>query len=662
MQEVGKFRKNSESDPPRRFYEFGPFRMDPLKRVLWRNAEPVPLIPKAFDILLALVENHTEVVTKQELMQRVWPDTVVEEGNLGRNISTLRRVLGESPGDHQYIVTLPGRGYRFVAEVRESWENEQHPAATESSERKVLAGRTDSLQPPSTDHSTLPTSARRASAGAEWPRSARFWLGVGTVLALIGVAMGLTLVSRDGPNRGQNPGPIWSVAVLPFENLSGDPAQEYLSDGLTEALETDLAEVRAHRVLSRTAILRYQGTRKPLEEVSRELGVDAFVVGSVARFGDQVRVTAQLIDGRTERHLWASTYERDMRDILGLEDQIAWDIAADIGGRIGPAPAQPPRPFDPAAYDLYLKGRFFWNKRDKEGLAKGAEYFQQAIQRNPHYAQAYAGLADCLVLQPFYDSALPDTLPRAKAAAERALALDADLAEAHTSVAAVKAVYEWDWAGSEKEFRRAIELNPNYALAHHWYAVLYLAPRGRSQDAMAQMQQALALDPVSPILITDLGWTYFTEGQSDRAIEQYKKALGLDPDFIEAHYRLSDAYRQKRLEADAVREFLVDSKLNGNSPADLRRLAKVYRRGGYPALLRAQLEGARRTRGNDSWDYWFASRYAELDEKDLAIGALEKSFEKHDTNLIYLRTDPHFASLRSDPRFQDLLQRIGLAP
>jgi serine/threonine protein kinase/tetratricopeptide (TPR) repeat protein len=468
-------------------------------------------------------------------------------------------------------------------------------------------------------------------------------------------------------SRRATRGRIQSVAVLPLADLSDQqPAPDYFADGMTEALITDLAKIKALRVISRTSVMQYKGVQRPLPQIARELNVDAVVEGSVLRSGKRVRITAQLIDAATDQHLWAESYERDLRDVLSLQGEVARAIANDIQVKLTPqeqARLVSARSVDPEAYQLYLKGRFYWNKRTEAGLKKGIEYFHQAIDLDPNYALAYAGIADCYSLLGWdLFGPLPprEALPIAKAAARKALETDDSLAEAHNSLAWTKLAFDWDWTGAEREFKRAIELNPGYAITHHWYAEC-LAGMGRYAEALAEIRQAQELDPLSLIISSIVGWVLYFDRKNDQAIAEFRKTLELDPNFWVAHWTLGRAYEQKAMFTEAIAEIQKAIDFSGSSPLSFAALGHTYAVSGRRAEAERvlnQLKGS--SKQTYISPYGIAAIHAGLGEKDQAFLWLEKAYEERSGWLIWLRAEPGSDPLRSDPRFQDLLRRIGL--
>jgi eukaryotic-like serine/threonine-protein kinase len=511
---------------------------------------------------------------------------------------------------------------------------------------------------------TLATSTAAPSA---WQRVARRAVYVATgVLVIVGIVLALNvgglrvrLSSRATPAR------IRSLAVLPLQNLSGDPDQEYLADGMTEVLIADLSRISALRVISRTSVMLYKNEKKPLPQIGRELNVEGVIEGSVQRSGDRVRIVAQLIYAPTDTHLWAESYDRDLRDVLPLEDDVAHAIADEI--RIKLTPQEQVRlawahPVDPEVQELYLKGRYYWNERTPEALEKGLEYFKQAIAKDPGYALAYAGLADSYILLGNLGTLELDVaVPAAKAAAKKALELDDRLAEAHASLGIVSLYDHLNWRESEMELKRAIELNPNYASAYQWYAST-LAVIGRPVDVVRNAKHAQELDPLSPIINSYLGRAYYLSRDYDAAVRQCQMTLEMDPDFAVAHLFLGEAFTQKGRHKEAIAEVRSAVGLSKQSPAMVAVLAYTYaaasERDDALSVLRRLLEPAKR-RFVSSAD--IAAIYAGLGEKDQAFKWLERAYDEGSLWSISLKLDPSLDGLRSDPRFADLLRRAGLA-
>jgi TolB-like protein/tRNA A-37 threonylcarbamoyl transferase component Bud32/Flp pilus assembly protein TadD len=513
----------------------------------------------------------------------------------------------------------------------------------------------------------------------ERPQGASLHWLVGLAAALIVVSAAVVLVLnvaglRDritlpaGARHGVAPPKIESMAVLPLENLSRDPEQEYFADGMTEELTTDLGQIEALRVISRTSVMRFKGVRPAggLPEIARQLKVDAVVEGSVLRSGDRVRITTQLIDARTDRHLWAHSYERDMRDVLELQSEVAQAIANEIKIKVTPQEQvrlARARPVSPEAHEAYLKGRYYWNLRTQEGLKKGIEYFQQAIEKDPGCALAYVGLADSYLNLIGWDLAAPrEAYPRAKAAALKALQVDETLAEAHVPLGAAGFAYDWDWAGAEKELRRAIELNPSYATAHNFYAQCLMF-MGRHNEALAEIKRAQDLDPVSPIHNTVRGMVFFFARRYDEAIAECQRALELNAGFYPAHLFLAEAYEQERLHDKAISEYRKAIALQEGSTRAAAGLARGYVAAGRRTEALKIISDLRQlSKQRYVSAYGITQTYIALGDFDHAWAWLEKAFEERSFQLIWLKVDPTIDPLRSDPRFQDLLRRVNFPP
>jgi TolB-like protein/DNA-binding winged helix-turn-helix (wHTH) protein len=690
----------------RHLYEFGPFVLDPGERLLRHGTARMELPPRAFDTLLVLLENSGRLLEKDALMRTIWGDTIVEENSLSQVVYLLRKALRDGEDGTRYIETVPKRGYRFVAAVREFEVREGKIHEGDVHEREVPEGNGDRTGPPrpsapaspSLNHGTSvvrrgplgsasspspypspyednPDARSRAatsspevstpvpSARIRWSRALLTGLAIVAVVALLGAAGWKQRLFGD-----VDPGPIRSVAVLPLQNLSNDPNQEYFVDGMTDELITDLAQIRALKVVSKTSIMRYKGTRSPLPQIGRDLGVDAVVEGSVLRSGDRVRITAQLIRTATDRHIWAAAYDGDLKDVLSLQARVAeaitnevkLSLTAEESGRLRKG-----RAVDTEAFDLYLRGRYVWNQRNTEGFQKAISYFNQAIEKDPNFALAYSGLADSHTLLVLY-GANPAEMTEAQAAAEKALALDSTLAEAHTSLAAVKILHDWDWVGAEREFQRALDLNPNFAQAHHWYGNLLLGPEGRHDEAIAELQRAGELDPLCVIIKADTGFAYYLAGRYDLALQAYQRVLAENPNFIPVHFYLSQYYRQTGQYDLWLKETVENTRLAGPS-SQAQSMEQLYTQGGFRSVMEAMAKPTGSNRiANDKNDKNVtdacssAQAYAALGKNESALNELEHCYRSAGTALIYLKVDPAWTNLRSEPRYRALLKRIGL--
>ncbi len=466
------------------------------------------------------------------------------------------------------------------------------------------------------------------------------------------------------PRARVDAGPIRSLAVLPLDDHSSEPGHEYFADGMTEALITSLAKIKALRVISRTSAMQYKGARKSLPQIARELNVDAVIEGSVLRSGNRVRIAAQLIHGATDQHLWAESYERDFQDILSLQSEIARQIAEEVRVTVTPqerARLGSARQVNPEAHEQYLMGRYQWNKRSDAGVKKALAHFQGAIDLDPTYAHGYAGLADCYTILGYYNSVSPqDAYGKARAAAVRALALDDSLAEPHATLAVIKRDFEWDWAGAEQEFQRAFERNPGYVEAYHWRSTM-LSMLGRHEEAVTEKKKALAMDPLSVVIMTDVARMFYFNREYDRAIEQYRGALEMDPAFSSAHLWLAQVYQQKRSFDEAMEPMNTGANLAGDSAYALARLGYGYAVSGNQAEARVVL-GRLQSSSSERYvsPYDVAIVHLGLDERDEAIDWLRKALEERSPWMGYLGVEPQMDVLRPDPRFREMLQRVGL--
>jgi TolB-like protein/Tfp pilus assembly protein PilF len=493
----------------------------------------------------------------------------------------------------------------------------------------------------------------------------RLAIGALAMLVTIGAVLGVRGHARASGGSGGSPR-IQSLAVLPLENLSGDSTQAFFADGMTDQLITDLAQIDALRLISRSSVMRYRGGGKPAPEIARELHVDAVVTGSVERFGDKVRITAQLIPEETGQVMWAKGYDGDLRDILTLQAQMAQTIADEIKIKVTTderARFTAARQVNPEAHEAYLRGRYYWNKRTPENLRKAVSYFQRGIEIDPTYALAYAGLADCYdVLGSWEVGALAprDAFPKAKAAAGKALEIDPSLGEAHASLAFALHSYEWDWRGAEREYRRALRLNPNYATGYHWYSH-FLTSMGRTEASHAEAERALELDPLDMITNIHLGWHYLYAGKTDQAIRQFRTSLEMDPNWTRAHFFLGWVYTQRGNFTDAIAELQTAVKLLNRDPWALTMLGYAYAKAGKRSEARqilAQLTKMAKERYVSSYE--IAMIYVGLGENGRAFQWLNRAYDERSGWLPYLNVEPRLGALRSDPRFKELVRRVGL--
>jgi serine/threonine-protein kinase len=497
-----------------------------------------------------------------------------------------------------------------------------------------------------------PTSSAEYIVG-EIKRRKTWLIPTAAALLLAGIALVYFLFLRSTRTA------INSIAVLPLVNANNDPNTDYLSDGITESLINSLSQIPELRVMARSTAFRYKGQELDPQRIGRELDVRAVLTGRVLQRGDMLTIQVDLVDTSDGSQLWGEQYNRKISDLLGIQQNISREVSDKLRLKLsGEQKEQLAKRYTESteAYELYLRGRYHWNKRTSEGLMRGIDYFEQAIKTDPAYALAYAGLADSYnVLSTNAVRPPKEAFPKAKEAAERALALDDTLAEAHTSLAFIKTVYEWDWQGAEKEFKRAIELNANYANAHYFYAFAHLLSMGRVEEANTEMKRALALDPFSLIINTNLGRTYYIARQYDRAIDQYRKALEMDAAFPRAHERLQEAYEQKGM----FREAIAD--LEQVNPAAGPKLRAAFEKAGVKGYWQARIDLDKQSTQTYVSPYFTAVKYAAIGDKDQAFAALERAYQERDTWLVHLKVDPMLDTLRSDPRYADLLSKINLS-
>jgi len=640
---------------------FGVFEVDLRSSELLKQGRKVKLQEQPFRILALLLEQRGHVVTREELRKRLWSDdTFVDfDHSLNTAVMRLRESLGDSSDNPRFIETLPRHGYRFIAPVEEIAIGPE-----ESVGLMALGGAPFADEPVSWSPSARLPRAGRVDRVLGWRRA----LPVAAVLA---IAAGLSLYfvdhrTQSGGQVSASTNPVKSVVVLPFENLSGDKDQQYFTDGMTDELIAHLAKVRSLRVISRTSAMEYKGTHKTLTEIARDLNVDAVVEGTVLRNGNRVRITAELVQVTTDRHLWAETYQGGLGDILKLQSEVASAIVNEIRINLTPEEQQQlasTRQVSTEGYEDYLKGRYYWNKRSEEGLKKAIEYFQLATQKDPHSALAFAGLADCYSI---IGSAIVGTVPsgevapKARAAAARALELDNSLAEAETSLATVRFNYDWDWTAAGHGFRRSIALNPSYATAYQRYS-LYLMALGRTEESLTQMKRARDLDPLSISMNFSLGWRLYMARQYDQAIEQLHNTLDLDPNFALPRMVLGQAYEQKGAYPQAIAELEKAVSLSHNSPPMLGALGHAYalagRKRDAEQVLQRMIAQARTQYVSP---FYVALVYVALKDNNNALTWLEKAYADHSNAVIFLQVDPELDSLRAVSRFQDLLRRMAL--
>ena len=603
---------------------FEKFVVDPSSGELHQNGRKIPLAPKAFELLRALVERPGQVVTREELRAKLWAaDTFVEfDDSLNHTVNKLRQALGDSAENPQFIETLPRYGYRFIALVDGT-------------------GVTRSIQEP---------KFKRHTALAAL-------LAVAALAVLVGlVALYIGRWRSRWSSHASEP-PIRSLAVLPLSNLTGDPQQDYFADGLTDALITDLAKIRELKVISRTSVMQFKDVKKPLPEIARTLGVDGIVEGSVQRSGGRVRITAQLIRAPTDTHLWADSYERDSRDVLTLQGEIAQTVAREIKITLTPEESthlRRARPINPQAYELYLRGQYHYYKWKPEDFRNAIQYFQKAIDVDPHWAPPYAAMANSYGWL-WINGAIPpqEALPRFSAALKTALEIDNTLPEVHYTMAAAAFYYRWDWDEADREFNRALLLDPNLVEARFEYA-WFLACMDRMPEAIAEARRAVERDPLSVSANLALGDIYFWAHQDDQAIAQLRRTAEMAPDDSRPYEFLSGIYEWKGMYEDAIREQKTMALASDKRDA-LVGLQRAFEKSGATGYWMWKLSAAKR----GQMPYEIALVYAHFGNPTQAVAWLEKAHQQHDWRMVQLKTLRAWEPVRSDPQFQDLLRRMN---
>jgi len=642
---------------------FGPFEVRKCAREVYKHGAKVKLHGQPYQILEVLLDHAGEVVTREDIRQKLWPaDTFVDfEHGLNTSIKKLRQALCDSATEPQYIETLPRLGYRFIAPVE--IELESSPRQMTGAEAKAIPPAVEAGQ----SRNEIPKPHRSVRRYVKLAFAMPALAGIAVVLTAVGTRDSFYTFIRSraaAPVALASAVPPRSLVVLPLQNLSGDPAQDYFADGMTDELTTDLAQFGSLRVISRTSAMHYKGANKTAPEIGRELGVNALIEGTVERAEDRVRIRVQLIDSASDRHLWARSYDRELRDVLRLQSTVAHDIAEEIQGKVMSPQLESASTREhvvrPEAYEDYLKGRYFWNKRTPEALARSIDYFGQAISKDPDFAAAYAGLADTYSV--LGSDVLPAAVARSKArdAANKAVALDPTIAEGHTELALVEFYYDWNWKQSEREFQRAIELNPNYATAHQWYSY-YLVAMGRFPEAFREARQAEQIDPLSLSINTTLVGRYRDLHQYSQALEQARRVLEMDPNFVPAHIAMGAVYEAQGDWPVAIEEYQKAAELSQGSTPALASLSYAYARSGNRAAAQASAERMQQlSKEHYVSSFDMATVYAGLGERDKALRCLEKAAGERESQLPFLDVTRRFDPLRTDQRFQDLLRRVDI--
>jgi TolB-like protein/DNA-binding winged helix-turn-helix (wHTH) protein/Tfp pilus assembly protein PilF len=633
---------------------FGPFELDAAAGRLLKFGTPIKLQPQPFRVLQLLVERADQVVTREEIQHCLWGDSTFVDFEHGINfsINQVRCALSDDAEKPRYIETIPRRGYRFIGKFANPTDTRVASAGPSASgqvyERQVDRG----------PIAVLPAAEAVSRPGAISVRRGIYLLAALGVLLAIG-----GMIARQWHSR-QRVTPIRSLAVLPLENLSGDPAEDYLADGITDQLITDLGQLGSLRVISRTSVMQYKGARKPLPQIARELDVDVVTEGTVLKSGNDVRITVRLIDPARDKRLWAKAYEGSFSDVLVLGDEVARSIADQIRFKLTSeqeALLRRDRVVDPEAYEDYLKGHYFWNKRDRGDLEKAITYFQKAIERDPKYALAHAGLAQSYVLLAGRDLPERDTVALAEAEAKRALELDPSLAEAQATLGLIAENHRWEFGEAERRYKLVTELHPNYATGHHWLGEAYLVA-GRFPEALAELQRAHELDPLSLMISADAGSVFCFARQYDKCLDQLGHILDIDPNFAGAHEWRALAYEGKGMFPEALLENQAATR-GDHTPRALALLAHAYARSGDQLEAHRLVRELNKRSAREYVNPWdFALVYAGLGDKQATLSWLEKSYQARSPEMINLKIDLCFDLLRSDNRFQDLMRRIGLPP
>ncbi len=692
--------------PDKELYAFSRFRLDVSERLLRRDGKRISLTDKAFDTLCVLVRRGGELVGKNELMTEVWTDSIVEENNLDQKISMLRQALGErGKGKEKFIETVRGHGYRFLPEVRRVKMSEPPAVAgglnaapsqisdyklqnakdrIESPQSKVQNPKSNIVALADWRHELPEVKSQESRVGSRVElnlsddkfqnenQSPKFKVQnykiplalFAVVIAVVSGAAAFYYFTRGNVSNNQtSDAPIDSIAVLPFENAAQDADAEYLSDGITESLINRLSQLSSLKVMSNSSVFRYKGKEQNTRKIGGELNVRAVLTGSVRQIGDQLIINVRLDDAQNNRQIWGEQYVRKFADILNLQNEITQEVSANLRLKLTNADERQlaKRHTENAeAYQLYLKGNYKWEKHTPEDLQKAIEYYQQAIEKDPNYALAFCGLANSYGRLGNSYLSPRETFPKAKIYAAKALELDETLAEAHTSMSAVRLFYDWNWTEAEQEINRSLALNPNYEHTYDMQAV-YFETAGRFDEARTAMKKAREVNPLSIQINSAIGEDLYYARQYDEVVVQLEKAINLEPHYYRAYLWLGSAYAQKKMHARAIETFQKGMTAAQRHPQIVASLGHAYAIGGEPEKARQTLAELREiSKQRYISPYLFAVVYTGLGDKEQTFAWLEKAFEDRSFWLIWLKVEPKFDSLRDDPRFQNLLRRIGL--
>jgi TolB-like protein/DNA-binding winged helix-turn-helix (wHTH) protein/Tfp pilus assembly protein PilF len=675
-------------EPASTVFRFGDYESRSRTRELYVRGAKLKIRPQPLRVLNLLLARAGDVVTRDELRQELWSSEIFVdfEHVLNTSIKEIRAVLNDSATEPQYIETLPKLGYRFIAPVEKIEPADAVAGAAVSGAAENFADAKFSGEtslPGAGNANSLPQQPSVTFSPAATTSSSTSPYVLAAILMAVVLMGGAIAAYRERhasakPNTAEsaatsNPrGTRAMLAVLPFQNLTGDASQDYFSDGMTEEMIAQLGHSNPQQlgVIARTSVMHYQGSTEPLDQIARELGVQYVLEGSVRRDADQVRITAQLIRMTDQTHILSRQYDRELHSVLAVQGEIAQEISDEIQSALGERAASTSAPGKPAegagainpksfeAYDDYLRGRYFWNKRTPAGFAEAAKQFQSSVAKDPGYARSYAGLADTYALMAEYDLApAADLIPKARAAALKALALDAESAEAHASLALIAQNYDWDWQTADKEFRRAIELDPNYATGHHWYAE-HLAFLGRFDESFAEMQRAMQLDPWSLIIKTDNGVFLYYAGQNERSIAQFQEVMKMEPNFTRAHMIFFPYLEMGRSEEALAAVAAWRKAEPGNWGLSLE--AEVNARTGRPEQARRLMEELKQIEGRETVDpFAFVAPDVAMGNKDAAFANLDRAIARHSPGLTALKVDPVYKSVRGDERFQAALKKLG---
>ena len=635
-----------DNPTPSHGYEFGPYHADTVGLELRKSGIRIRLQPKPFQVLTVLLGRAGQTVSREELKKLLWaPDIFVDfDHGLNTAVNKIREALSDSAEEPRYIETLPN-GYRFICDINEQFG--QPSVATVPVAASPLA--------------TAPLAAHSGPSREITWRKRYLARAVGLACLIAAVF----LVFHTAPKVfGTSSAAIQSVAVLPLKNLSGDPSQEYFSDSMTDELITQLAKISSLSVPSAGSVVRYKNTSASASEIRRDLKVDAFLEGSVVRTGEKIRVSAQLIDARTDRHIWAEDYQGDLRDVLVLQNDIATAIAHSVKAKVAPADSPKmsvPRQVEPRAYDAYIRGRGYWLRSNTANevpgdVEKSGELFQQAIQYDPSFARAYSGLADYYGVKAGY-GVIPaeEGWRKSEEASRKALALDDRLAEAHCSLASKMMFYDWNWTGAEREIQRGLELDAHYAVLHNLYSHL-LSYTGRFDQSIVEAHRAEELDPLGERFVVQRALRF--SRRFDLFLTEVDKAFAQDPARI--HKERAAVYKAQKQHPEEVHETDQELRIEGCVPcAD--RLARAYAQKGYSGWLKEKLNGLNEiSKDGHSMSFEHAELYAAMGNTDMAMHYLEQGYREHTVELVRLQVNPAYDDMRTDPRFQDLVHRIGL--